>query len=212
MKRYGLGISFSSILILLYYTGCALLAYFSYPLAYSPARNWLSDLGSRVLNPNGAIFYNTGIIITAIWLLFFFFGISGLKTGSHKIQALMIRLAQLFGVLASISMILSAFYPIDMPRFHSLFSGLLYASLGTAIAFSAAAMRYEARCPKWLFVLGCLAALFDLLTSLLFNTIPIFEWITVSFFLAYIACLGISMSNFTIRFPAQRPLSQVVQK
>lgn len=199
MKRYGLSISFSSILILLYYAGCALLAFFSYPLAYSPARNWLSDLGSKVLNPNGAIFYNTGIILTAIWLLFFFLGFSALKTRKNRIQNLMVFLTQSFAVLSSISMVLSALYTIDTPGPHSLFSGLLYVSLGTAIAFSTAALRYEAKCPRWLLLLGGLAALLDMLTSLLFSSVPVFEWITVSLFLAYVALLGTRMNGLMSR-------------
>jgi len=66
MKRYQ-SISFiAGILAVLCYLVFAILAFIRYPLPYSPIRNWLSDLGNVDLNPHGAIYYNIGIISTAL--------------------------------------------------------------------------------------------------------------------------------------------------
>jgi len=193
MKRFGMKSFMCSILVVISYLSCTLLSYFHYPLPYSPGENWLSDLGNRALNPTGAIFYNTGIVLTAFWLLLFFLSLSVLKAEEKKIQNLMVLLMQSIGILGCGSMALSAFFTIANPGLHSLLSGVLYIGIGTAFVFSAAALRYDPRFPKWLLVLGILTALFDLLTSVFFNTVPVFEWVTVSLFLTYVLLLGASM-------------------
>lgn len=175
--------------MVLSYTIGAILAFLNYPLHYSPIKNWLSDLGNKELNPTGAIFYNAGILITSVWLILFFLSLSVLKTGKNRIRNLMILLTQFFGVIGSVAMTFSAFYTIDNPGVHSVLSAGLYIGLGTAFAFSAAALRYDPACPKWLLALGGLTALFDMLTSLFFSTKPVFEWITVSLFLGYTVLL-----------------------
>jgi len=191
----------SSILTLLSYILCAILAFFHYPLPYSPWKNWLSDLGNKTLNPSGAIFYNSGILLTASCLLLFFLGLSALKTGRNRIQDLMINLTQIFGFFGCVSMASSSFFTIADPGPHSLLSAGLYICLGTAFAFSVAALRYDPKVPRWLLVLGAVAALFDLLASLFFNNVPVFEWVTVALFLAYVLSVGVSL-----RSPTNKPV------
>jgi len=87
------------------------------------------------------------------------------------------------------------------PGPHSLLSAGLYICLGTAFAFSVAALRYDPKVPRWLLVLGAVAALFDLLASLFFNNVPVFEWVTVALFLAYVLSVGVSL-----RSPTNKPV------
>jgi hypothetical membrane protein len=195
MKPYRINIFLCSLLVLLGYSIGSLLALLNFRLPYSPGENWLSDLGNSTLNPSGAIFYNAGLVITAFWLLLFFLGLFAQKVEKHKIQNLMLFLTLIFGVSGCVSMALSAFFTIDNPASHSVVSAVLYISLGTAFAFSAAALRYDPKVSKSLFVLGLLAAVVDLLTSLFFNTIPVFEWVTVFLFLAYVLLVGTSLNG-----------------
>lgn len=195
MKPFRMSPSLSSLLVLSNYSICTFLAYLNYRLAYSPLNNWLSDLGNKVLNPSGAIYYNTGIFLSAAWLLIFFFGFSIVKSRQNKIQNMMVLLVQIFGMIGCASMALSAFFTIDNPGPHSFLSAVLYISLGTAFAFSVAALRYNPGWPRWLLFLGVLATLFDLTASVFFNALPIFEWITISLFLAYIVLIGGSLRS-----------------
>jgi len=195
MKPFRINLFLSSYLVLLSYSICTLLAYLHYRLAYSPINNWLSDLGNKISNPTGAIYYNAGILISAIWLMMFFIGFSIVKSRKNRIQKLMVFLTQFFGLIGCASMALSAFFTIDNPRPHSFLSAVLYISLGTAFAFSVAALRYNPKWPRWLLLLGVLAALFDLLASIFFNNVPVFEWITVSLFLAYVVLTGVSLRS-----------------
>ena len=190
MKEYKYLSFIGGILAVLCYLVFALLAFSRYPMPYSPMKNWLSDLGSVDLNPDGAIFYNIGIISTALFLIVFFLGLSVWKIEDNKVQIIMLRLTQAFGILGSFCMMMSAIYPINLYAIHSLWSTSLYVLLSTAFIFSAAALRYHQRVPRWLLILGVSTAVLVILTSF-FPNLYMLEWITVFLFLSYVGLLGI---------------------
>jgi hypothetical membrane protein len=189
MKRYQFSF-ISGILASAGYLVFTFLAYIRYPLPYSPMSNWLSDLGDPVLNPHGAIFYNIGIISTALLLMLFFLGLSAWKIEDNRVQILMLRLTQAFGIFGSFCMMMSAIYPINLYKIHSFWSTSLYILLSTSFIFSAAMLRYYQRVPRWLLVLAVSPALMVILTSI-FQTVYVLEWITVLLFLSYVTLLGI---------------------
>ena len=190
MKRVQYISFIASILVVLCYLVFAILAFIQYPLPYSPINNWLSDLGNVKLNPHGAIFYNIGIISTALLLILFFLGLSRWKIENKRVQILMVLLTQAFGILGCICMIMSAIFPINFLEVHSFWSASLYIMLSTAFAFSVAALRYHPKVPRWLLVLGLSTTLMVILTSFL-TTVFILEWITVSLFLSYVCLIGV---------------------
>ncbi len=177
------------ILALVCYVFFTLLAFFKYPLSYSPIRNWLSDLGNVDLNPDGASYYNIGIITTALFLTAFFLGLSRWKIEKMRFQIIMLLLAQFFGILGSLSMIMSAIFPINQLEVHRFWSISLYFMLATAFVFSAAALRYYQIIPRWLLILGVLPAVMVNITNF-FPTVYILEWITISLFLGYVGLVG----------------------
>lgn len=181
---------YSSVFAVVIYLLLAFLAFISLSASYSPLENWLSDLGSYRLNPKGAIFYNLGIILTGITLIVFFSSLAEWKMVGNKKQNVMLFLTQFFGYAGAIAMIMSAVFPITNEGIHSFWSASLYILLGTAFAFSVAAMRYYPYYPKWLLVLGGLIAVVDIVWGLIAN-IYLMEWITVALFLFYILLLGV---------------------
>jgi hypothetical protein len=188
MKRY---LSFgSSIFTVISYLLFAFLSLVNFPAAYSPMSNWLSDLGSYQLNPRGAIFYNLGVMVAGISALSFFMGLSSWALAGNKKQNAMLFLTQLFGSLGSLSMVMSALFPINIEGTHAFWSASLYILMGTAFAFSVATLRYHSRYPRWLLFLGVLVAIEDVVWSVALN-IYILEWVTVALFLLYILLLGI---------------------
>jgi hypothetical membrane protein len=185
-------ISFVSGVIAVFgYLFFTLLAYSQYPLPFSPMTNWLSDLGNVNLNPNGAIFYNIGIILTALMLLLFFLGLSVWMIETNRVQVVMLRLAQIFGGLGALFMMLSAIFPINNLKIHSFWSTSLYVMLSTGFIFSAAALRYHKSVPVWLLILGISTAPLVILTKF-FPTMYILEWVIVIIFLAYVSLVGIA--------------------
>lgn len=178
------------LLVILFYFSFALLALWRFPGIYSPLRNWLSDLGSSRLNPDGAIFYNLGIIVTGLFLLPFFLGLSSWKMQGYRVQNAMLALTCVLGLLGGLAMIMSAIYPIDHIEQHRAWSISLYILLGTAFVFSAAALRYDRRFPRWALGLGIITGLVDILSGI-FHNVYLLEWITVALFLGYIFIVGI---------------------
>jgi hypothetical membrane protein len=174
-----------------------ILALINFPGSYSPQRNWLSDLGSFQSNPQGAIFYNLGIFIAGAALLPFFLGLAEWAIKGNKKQKIMLFLTQLFGCSGALAMLMSAVFPITVKSAHSFWSASLYILLGTAFAFSAAALRYHPRHPRWLLILGVLVTIEDLIWSLVLNTY-LMEWLTVALFLGYILLLGIETKRKAI--------------
>jgi hypothetical membrane protein len=190
MKKYQSFSYIAGFLVVLCYLAFSLLAYSRYPLPFSPMKNWLSDLGSASLNPHGAILYNIGIITTALFLMLFFMGLSTWKIENKRVQIIMLRMAQAFGVLGSIGMIMSAIFPINFLEVHSFWSASLFIMLSTGFVFLAAALRYHPQVPRWLLVLGVSTAPIVILWSLL-KSVYVLEWITLLMFLSYVCLVGI---------------------
>jgi hypothetical membrane protein len=190
MKRNQYVSFIASILVVVCYLAFALIAYSRYPMPYSPTKNWLSDLGNIEINPKGAFFYNTGIISTAFLLIVFFLGLSWWKIENKRVQIIMLLLTQVFGILGTFCMIMSAIFPINFFEVHSFWSSSLYIMLSTGFAFSVAALRYHHKVPRWLLVMGISTALIVILTSFL-PSVYMLEWITVPLFLSYVGMVGV---------------------
>ncbi len=184
----------TGILGILCYLLFTVLAYSRYPLPYSPSTNWLSDLGNPNINPHGAIFYNIGIILTALVLIVFFLGLSVWKIKGNRVQVIMLRLTQAFGILGAFCMLMSAIFPINLFKIHSFWSSALYIILSVAFNFSVAMLRYHQKVPRWLLILGVSIALMVILTSF-FHNVYLLEWITVFLLLSYVALLGIETKS-----------------
>jgi hypothetical membrane protein len=168
-----------------------------YPANFSPATNWLSDLGSSVKNPNGAVFYNLGIIITGLLVIFFFIGLGAIKQAGNKKQRVMLLLTQICGIGGGIAMMMSALFPIVTGGLHSFWSAGIYILLGTAFGFSVAVLQYMPEIPKWVLIIGILVTLEDFIWSVVLNIYPL-EWVTVALFLGYILLLG-AVTRITAR-------------
>ena len=178
------------------YLAFALLAFSRYPLPYSPMSNWLSDLGNANVNPSGALFYNIGIVATGVALLLFFLGLSQWKMGENLIQNFMLFLTQGCGILGALALIMSGLYPINFFALHSFFSTCLDILLGTAFAFSVAALRYHPTCPRWLLIVGASTALVTLLYGV-FHAVFVLEWVTIALFLCYVGLLGVETNRLS---------------
>ncbi len=189
MKRQGVSY-LAGILATVCYVSLALLAFSRYPGAYSPLSNWLSDLGSSQLNPQGSVFYNTGVVAAGALLAVFFLGLSIWRMQELGVQRAMLLAAQLSGFLGSLAMIMSALYPIDRMPQHRIWSLSLYTLLGTAFVFSVFALRYHPECPRWVLALGAITGLVDIVSGFL-GTVQVLEWITVALFLAYVVVVGV---------------------
>lgn len=97
-----------------------------------------------------------------------------------------------FGILGALAMVMTGLFPINHFALHSVFSTCSNILLGTAFAFSVAALRYHVSCPRWLLILGAVTTLSDLLFGLskIVTTTFVLEWVTIALFIGYIISLG----------------------
>jgi hypothetical membrane protein len=146
-------------------------------------------LGNPNLNPQGAIIYNIGIISTALLLIVFFLGLLVWKIEDKRVQIIMLRLTQAFGILGSICMMMSSIFPINLYKIHSIWSTSLYVMLSTAFIFSVAMLRYHQRVPRWMLILGVSTAMMVILT-IFFPIAYVLEWITLLLFLSYVSLVS----------------------
>jgi hypothetical membrane protein len=179
-----------SILVVAVYLVMTTLALLRYPVSFSPGSNWLSDLGNRIISPDGSAFYNAGIFITGSLLALFFISLGSTRIPGRKVQNIMLLLTQICGASGSIAMIMTGVFSIDTPQTHSLFSEILRIGLGSAFGFSVAAFRYQNRIKKWILVAGVITTLTDLIVSVFYNKTQILEWPVIALFLIYCLLLG----------------------
>ncbi|MBD3339254.1 MAG: hypothetical protein GF353_09095 [Candidatus Lokiarchaeota archaeon] len=108
-----------------------------FPSSFSPVDNWLSDLGNSSYNPNGAIFYNLGCILTGI-ALFPFFGSMVVwyrENLWHKILALIFnvkfnKLISIYGyIVAFINLLFVFISSIPLLEWFTVFSALAFVGL-----------------------------------------------------------------------------------
>jgi hypothetical membrane protein len=184
----------SAILTGIAYLFFSTLAYIQFPPPFSPSDYWLSDLGSQTLNPLGAWFYNTGVIITASFMLVWFLGLSQWRISGPSAQKWLLSVAQIAGLAGELALIMSAIYPINMYQQHSFWSHAHFMMLAMGIGFSVASLRYHPRFPRPLLYLGTAAAVSPFFV-LAFDSLYILEWVAVSLFLAYVLAVGFSTRN-----------------
>jgi hypothetical membrane protein len=195
MKKHYARSFIASIFVIVCYVTFATIAFARFPLPYSPARNWLSDLGNPLSNPDGAAFYNIGVALTGLALLIFFLDLFRFRLENNKTQTLMTVLTALFGSVGAFGMLMSAVNPIHRLGAHSFWCMVLYISIGTAFAFSLAAFRYHSWYPRWLLSFGAIVVLFNLGTQIIFHDVCVLEWINVPLLLSYCLLLGVAANR-----------------
>ena len=94
---------------------------------YTPLNNWLSDLGNSNYNPQGAIFFNLGCIITGILIIPFFMEFSRWKKESGSNRLLI--MAQIMGILSALFLIMIGIFPETYEPWHWICSALFFLSL-----------------------------------------------------------------------------------
>lgn len=190
---------YSAILGAISYIAFAILAYARYPLPFSPIHNWLSDLGNQIDNPQGAIFYNIAVILSAICLaIWFTAGLSQWKLKHETAHQRLLLISQTAGLLAAFAMIMSAIYPINIFHIHAFWSQVHFMMFGIAFGFSVATLRYHPFVPKGVLYLGAGAAVLPTL-MFIFGDFYWLEWVAVGSMILYM--LSIGNASFTLTRP-----------
>ena len=181
------------------YVTCSILAFAEYPVPFSPWRNWLSDLGNQLTNPDGAAFYNVGVIATSVFMAVWFAGLSQWKLEHNMAHRRLLIISQCAGLFASFALIMSALNPINRLEVHSLWSQLHFTAFGISFGFSVSALRYHPLISKPILYVGICASVMPFLMFTIGQGKAYWmEWVAVASFIVYILVIG-------RRFRAQTP-------
>ena len=164
----------------------ALVAFLKYPGAYGPLTNWLSDLGNPLNNPSGAIFYRLGCMLSGAALVLFSLKLGIWNTGSKKTRVLL-TVAQCTGVFSAVCLIITGIFPLGTStEIHSLWSMMLYISLGFFLTFSATALMKNPAFKKGFGYYAFLTAAVNFVFGAILHEMFCAEWISVGMFIAYV--------------------------
>ena len=90
-----------------------------YPAPYNPLYDWLSNLGNVNFNPAGAVFFNSGCILTGIILVPFF---AGLYRWYEPVRwkKILLLAGQVIGIFAGVALIMVGVFPETQIASHML--------------------------------------------------------------------------------------------
>ena len=138
----------------------------------------------------GSIFYNLGCILTSLVLIVFYFGLRQWNTGDRKMKVLL-TIAQATGVLASVSLILAAIFPLGAHTpIHSFWSKIVSVFLGFFLTFSATALLKHRVFIKWFAYYAFLTALVNFVYGAFLHSVFVIEWISIGMFMIYVAMVA----------------------
>jgi hypothetical protein len=172
------------------YLAFTLVAFLKYPGPYGPLTNWLSDLGNPLDNPSGAVFYRLGCTLSGVALVLFYLKLGIWNTGGKRTRVLL-TIAQCAGVFSAVSLIVTAIFPLGTyTEIHSLWSMMLYISLGFFLTFSATALMKNPAFKKGFGYYAFLTAGVNFAFGAILHEIFWAEWISVGMFIAYVLMIA----------------------
>jgi hypothetical membrane protein len=168
--------SWSGALALVLYLGLVTVAYLFYPSSFGPGGNWLSDLADKSLNPEGAIYCRLAPILAGLGLMVFFVGLKDWYEGQRSKPRIFMSIAQSFGVLGSLALIMTGWFSEDNPVPHLFWAHVSsYMCVGTVV-FVGIALLYYRSVPKFLSVFCFVLAAF-VISCGVFRRPPWVEWL-----------------------------------
>ena len=175
-----------------------------YPTPYNPLYAWLSNLGNIYLNPSGAIFFNSGCILSGIIMIPFFAGLYEWKP-IKKLSKILLILGMLLGIYASVSLIMVGVFPETHLQQHLLAAAGVFSSLFIIIILLSVALFNHPKFIRLIAYYGIIPIIIDIIfqyiskgNNLLANfqqTIPVpgFEWAAVFASIVWVGFLAINM-------------------
>jgi hypothetical protein len=168
----------------------AFIAFLKYPSPYSPLTNWLSDLGNPLANPSGAVFYRLGCALAGAALIIFYVKLGIWNAGARRTRVLL-TIAQCAGVFSAVSLIVTALFPLGTSTaVHSLWSMMLYVSLGFFLTFSATAFMKNPFFKKGFGYYAFVTAGVNFVFGAILHEVFWAEWTSVGMFMAYVLMMA----------------------
>ncbi len=168
----------------------AVLAYSRYPADFSPMNNnWLSDLGNRNLNPDGADFYVWGCAGAGVILGGFFLSLTPWRTTGSRIQNWLLLAVQVTGAVAAVSLVMSAVYTEDQFEAHQFWSRLVSGGFAMAMFMTPFALRRAGRSSAILIAVAATGYV-SIVARFIFDSAHWIEWPSIALILVFVCWVG----------------------
>jgi hypothetical membrane protein len=164
-----------------------------YPTAFSPAKNWLIDLGNSTYNPNGAVLFKIGCILTGTALFPFFIGLYKWYTEEKRFRTPLL-VAQAVGCVTAFSLIMIGVFSEDSGWLHHLWSQVFFILNLTVLIQIGSFLLTHPRFIRAIAYCGFIVAAINLMFLFLPNT-SLLEWFTVFTALGYAGLLSYNMAK-----------------
>jgi hypothetical membrane protein len=190
--RAGINLAFGGgMAAIVLYVVCSMAAWWVYPNRFTPLKNWLSDLGDRSRNPQGAPFYNVGCILTAAALLLFVLGLSRWRSEHRRRNALIVA-SQLAAFGSIVFLVMLGLYSQERLHEHLIYSNWFFVCFSLFMALLSAALITDPHFKKSVGILGFAVVLVSFAFHSLFPLSRPLEWMTEFGFLVYVALVALS--------------------
>jgi hypothetical protein len=189
---------------IVFYTSFTIIAIAQFPHTVSPLDMYLSTLGNADISPDGAIFYNLGVILAGLAEILFFIAIYAHYSQHGRRWILIIGL--IAGIINGISASMSAVYPehvieitditnINMNE-HETWSLLIFFSFIPVLLAFSLAFRGTSGTSRWVTLYGFLVCAIDVIflaTFLSDSQGAVMEWFTVFSYLIWVLLVSLEV-------------------
>lgn len=183
----------------------AVLAYSRYPGDFSPVNNnWLSDLGNRNLNPDGADFYALGCILAGTFVGAFFVSLVMWRASGSRIQNALLLGVQVAGFIAALSVVMSAVYSEDQFTAHQFWSRFINGGFAVAMFMAPFALHRASRSSAILIAVAA-AGYLSIVARFIFDAAHWLEWPSLALTLVFVCWVGWMSASWHRGLPVQEP-------
>jgi len=170
-------------------------AYGYYPRAFSPAANWISDLGDTLLSPRGSIFFRIDMVCVGVVLVGFFVGLLSWHRGQRPIFKAFLALGQFSGLAAAAALVMTGIYPENDSAAHALWVTVLFIAMASAVWFIGWAPVWHPRLPQRIPYVAWAACAADLVAIIAHR--HWLEWLAVGLLLCFVAAVALGTWSMT---------------
>lgn len=192
MKARSTLVTITGLLTVVVYLSLTLVAYAYYPASFAPGSNWLSDLGNRLLNPHGAVYYRSAAVVSGALLAIFFIALGASFRRRGGKRAIFMTVAAVLGVIGALALFLTGVFPEDTGGPHSASSAVLYVAFGTAVWFVGWAFLYAPASSRRLSYFAFCVAAATWAFAILPRTFWL-EWVAVFLLLLFVGVVAVVM-------------------
>ena len=173
----------------------AIVAYAYYPWAFSPAANWISDLGNTFLSPRGSIFFRLDMIAVGAVMVAFFVGLRAWARGQHIFTKLLVAGAQISGLVGAAALVMTGIFSENDYTAHALWATVLFIALATAVGFIGSAPVWHPHLSQKLTYLAFAVCAVDVISVVARR--HWLEWLAVGLLLCFVAAVSLGTWSMT---------------